>query len=83
MVFVWLIAIFFWLLIPAVIVAFVSFICSLRCNTGHKRILLILNVVNILLFSFLFFNPSGRCDADIMESHYAAVSYTHLTLPTN
>ena len=71
LVFVWLIAIFFWLLIPAVIVAFVSFICSLRCDTGHKRILLILNVVNILLFSFLFFNPSGRCDADIMESHYA------------
>lgn len=32
--------------------------------------LLILNVVNMLLFSFLFFNPYNRCDADIMESHY-------------
>lgn len=68
--FVWFIAIFFWLFIPAVIVACISFICSLRCNDKHKKILLILNVVNILLFSFLFFNPSNRCDADIMESHY-------------
>lgn len=69
-VFVWFIAIFFWLLILAVIVACISFICSLRCNSRHKKVLLILNVVNILLFSFLFFNPSNRCDADVMEKHY-------------
>ncbi|MDE5981358.1 MAG: hypothetical protein K2G61_05330 [Bacteroidaceae bacterium] len=70
LIFVWFIAMFFWLFIPAVIVACISFICSLRYNSKHKKILLILNVVNILLFSFLFFNPSDRCDADIMESHY-------------
>lgn len=70
-IFVWFIAIFFWLFILAFIVACISFICSLRCNSKHKKILLILNVVNIFLFSFLFFNPSNRCDADIMESHYA------------
>lgn len=70
LVFVWLIAIFFWLFIPAVIVACISFISSLRCNDKHKKILLILNVVNILLFSSLFFNPTNRCDADIMERHY-------------
>ena len=70
-IFVWFIAIFFWLFILAFIVACISFICSLRCNSKHKKILLIFNVVNIILFSFLFFNPSGRCDADIMESHYA------------
>ena len=69
-VFVWFIAVFFWLFIPAVIIACISFICSLRCNSRHKKILLILNVVNILLFSSLFFNPSDRCDADIMERHY-------------
>ena len=68
--FVWYIAIFFWLFIPAVIVACISFICSLRCNSRHKKILLILNGANILLVSFLFFNPSNRCDADIMEKHY-------------
>lgn len=70
LVFVWLIAILFWLFIPAVIVACISFICSLRCNSRHKKILLILNVVNILLFSSLFFNPTNRCDAYIMEKHY-------------
>ncbi len=69
-IFVWFIAIFFWLLIPAVIVACISFICSLRYDSKHKKVLLILNVVNILLFSSLFFNPANRCDADIMERHY-------------
>lgn len=68
--FVWFIAIFFWVFIPAVIVACISFICSLRCSSKHKKMLLILNVVNMLLFSFLFFNPYDRCDANIMESHY-------------
>ena len=68
--FVWFIAILFWLFIPAVIVACISFVRSLRCNNKHKKILLILNCANILLLSFLFFNPSKRCDADIMESHY-------------
>lgn len=68
--FVWFIAIFFWLFIPAVIVACISLVCSLRCNSKHKKMLLILNAVNILLFSSLFFNPSARCNADIMESHY-------------
>lgn len=72
--FVWLIAVFFWLFIPVFIVACISFFCSLRCNDKHKKMLLILNVVNILLFSFLFFNPSNRCDADIMENHYIEYS---------
>lgn len=68
--FVWVIVIFSWLFIPAVFVACISLVCSLKCNDKHKKILLILNVVNILLFSFLFFNPSNKCDADIMERHY-------------
>ena len=69
-IFVWFIAIFFWLFIPAVIVACISFVVSLRCNNKYKKILLILNGVNILLLSFLFFDPSKRCNADIMERHY-------------
>lgn len=43
---------------------------SLRCNTKHKKRLLILHIINILLVSFLYFNPANRCDADIMEKHY-------------
>lgn len=66
----WFIVIFSWLFIPAIVVACISFISSLRCNSRHKKILLILNVINILLFLFPFFNPSGKCDADIMENHY-------------
>ena len=68
--FIWFIAIFFWLFIPAVIVACISLVCSLKCNSRHKKVLLILNMVNILLFSSLFFNPSARCDADVIEKHY-------------
>lgn len=68
--FVWFIAIFSWLFIPAVIVSCISFITSLKCNSRHKKILLILNVINIILFLFPFFKPSGKCDADIMETHY-------------
>mgnify|MGYP000763849398 CR=1 FL=1 len=68
---VWFIAILFcWLTIPAMIIAGISFFYSLRCNTKHKKILLTLHVINILLFSLWFFNPSNRCDADIMERHY-------------
>ena len=48
--FMWLIVIFSGLFIPAVVVACISFIRSLRCNSRHKKALLILNVVNILLF---------------------------------
>lgn len=69
-VFVFFIAMFFWLFIPAVIIACISFICSLRCNNKHKKILLSLNGVNILLLLFIFFHPFNRCDADIMEEHY-------------
>lgn len=68
--FIFFIALLFWLFIPAVIVSCISFIGSLRCNSKDKKILLGLNGVNILLFLFLFFNPAGRCDADIMERHY-------------
>lgn len=70
LIFVWVIAMFFWLFIPAFIVACISFVCSLRCNSKHKKILLGLNGVNILLILFIFLNPFNRCDADIMESHY-------------
>lgn len=68
--FVFFIVIFSWLFIPAIVVACISFISSLRCNSRHKKILLILNVINILLFLFPFFNPSGKCDAEIMENLY-------------
>ena len=67
LIFVWVIAMFFWLFIPAFIVACISFVCSLRCNSKHKKILLGLNGVNILLISLIFLNPFTRCDADIME----------------
>lgn len=43
---------------------------SVKCNTTHKKILLTLHLINILLFSFWFFKPDERCDADIMERHY-------------
>ena len=68
--FIWVIVLLIWLFIPAVVVACISFISSLRCNSRHKKILLILNVINILLFLFPFINPSGKCNADIMEKHY-------------
>lgn len=64
-IFVFFIGILFQLFIPAVIIACISFICSLRCNSKHKKILLVLNVVNILLFLFWLLNPSERCNADI------------------
>lgn len=73
-IFVFFIGILFQLFIPAVIIACISFICSLRCNSKHKKILLVLNVVNILLFLFWLLNPSERCNADIMERHYAEYS---------
>lgn len=69
-IFVWIITMSICAFIPAVVVACISFISSLRCNSRHKKILLILNVINILLLLFLFFNPYGKCDADIMEKHY-------------
>ena len=68
--FIWFIVLLIWLFIPALVVACISFISSLICNSRHKKILLILNVINILLFLFPFINPSGKCDADIMENHY-------------
>lgn len=67
---VFVIALLFWAYIPAFGVALISLVSSIRCNTIHKRILLIFNLVNILLFSVVIFNPDGRCNADIMESHY-------------
>lgn len=67
---VFVIVLFFWVYIPAIGVALVSLVSSIRCNTIHKRILLVFNLINILLFSVAIFNPAGRCDADIMESHY-------------
>lgn len=70
LIFIWFIAILFWLFIPALIVASISFLYSLRSNTKHKRILLILHAINILIFSFWLFNPSNKCNADIMERHY-------------
>ena len=68
--FIWFIVLLIWLFIPAVIVACISFISSLICNSRHKKILLILNVINILLFLLPFINPSSKCDADIMANHY-------------
>lgn len=69
-IFIFVIALLFWLFMPAVIIACISFFYSLRCNTKHKKRLLILHIINILLVSFLYFNPANRCDADIMEKHY-------------
>lgn len=67
---VWFIAILFcWLTIPAVIIDGISFFYSLRCNTNHKKILLTLHVMNILLFSFWFFKSDERCDAFIMAQY--------------
>ena len=68
--FLWIIILGFWLFIPALVVACISFFSSLRCNSRHKKILLILNIINILLLLFLFFNPARKCDADIMKKHY-------------
>ncbi len=66
----WVIVLLFWMYIPAVIIAIISFFLSLRCNTEHKRILIGLHLVNITLFAFLLFYPGNKCDADIMEAHY-------------
>lgn len=60
----------FWLFIPAIVTSAVSFVCSVRCNTLHKRILLIWHAVNILIFAALLLNPNNKCNADIMEKHY-------------
>lgn len=68
--FIWIIAILFCMFIPALIIACISFFNSLSCKSTHDKILLVLNIVNILLFSFLFFNPTDKCNADIMENHY-------------
>lgn len=69
-VFIFIVVFVLWVSIPAFIVSFISFLGSLRCNTKHKKILLALHAVNILLLSYLFFSPANRCDADIMEDHY-------------
>ena len=69
-VFIFIVAFAFWFSIPAFIVSLISFFGSLRCDTKHKKILLTLHAVNILLLSYLFFSPANRCDADIMEDHY-------------
>lgn len=68
--FIWFIIMLLWLFIPAIIVACISFVSSLRCNSRHNKILLALNVINIILLLYLFFNPSNKCNADIMENHY-------------
>lgn len=67
---IWIFAIFFWLFLTAGIVSIVSFFVSLRCNTQHRRILLIWHCVNILVFVLWYVNPNDRCNADIMERHY-------------
>lgn len=62
---------FCWLfLLPAVVVALVSLFYSLGRNTLHKRILLGLHFVNVVLVCVLWLNPWTKCDADIMEKHY-------------
>ena len=70
LIFVWVIALLFWLFIPVIIISGISFFYSLKCNNKHKKILLMLHIINILLLLFWFFNPSNKCDADIMEKHY-------------
>lgn len=65
-----LFAMLFWLLVPAFVIVVVSFVMSLRCNSKHKRILLGIHLVNVLLFCLFFFNPGRKCNADIMERHY-------------
>lgn len=67
---IWIFAIFFWLFLTAGIVSIVSFFVSLRCNTQHRRILLIWHCANILVFVLWYVNPNDRSNADIMERHY-------------
>ncbi len=66
----WVVAFLFWLFIPANIITCISFFWSLNCRTKHKKILLVLNIINILLVLFWWFNPANKCDAEIMEQHY-------------
>lgn len=61
---------FCWLFLPALAISAISLVCSIRCNTRHKRILLIGHIINILIFAFVIFNPDNRCDANVMEEHY-------------
>lgn len=49
-IFIFVIALLFWLFMPAVIIACISFFYSLRCNTKHKKRLLILHIINIFVF---------------------------------
>ena len=69
-----IISILFWLYIPVLIIAVISFFQSLRFNTKHKKILMGLHLFNITLFAFLWFYPGNKCDADIMETHYLKYS---------
>lgn len=68
--FIVLYCLFFWITLPVLIVDAVSFFKSLKRDSTHKKILLILNSLNIALFLFWFINPNTKCNADIMEKHY-------------
>lgn len=64
------VAMFCWLFLPALAISAISLVCSIRCNTRHKRILLIGHIINILILAFAILNPDNRCDTNIMEEHY-------------
>ena len=65
-----IIALMFWLFVPALIISTVSFFLSLQCNIRHKRILLAWHSLNILALILWITNPNSNCNADIMEKHY-------------
>lgn len=69
-IFIWVIILLIWLFIPALIVAVISFFKSLGFDTRNKRILVILNILNVLIFIFVFFNPTNRQMTEKMEEHY-------------
>lgn len=63
-----------WLFVPAIIIAIISLVYTVRYKSKSKqnRIILSGHLVNILiLVSYLVFEaPNRRCDASIMEKHY-------------
>lgn len=61
---------FIWITLPVLVVDAVSFFKSMKRDSTHKKILLILNSLNIAVFLFWFINPFTKCNADIMEKHY-------------
>lgn len=69
-IFIGVIILLIWLFIPALLVAVISFFRSLGFDTRNKRILVILNILNVLIFIFAFFNPANRQMTEKMEEHY-------------